>query len=231
MLESFSGWLWIVVLIVTVVIVFWLWVRTKKNAAPGDLLAKIKVKIRGWLGAVGQEDFAQGEERVDRLHKELTIRLTNVERGLTQQNRLEDLAVDLRRRLYRLEHTSSQEYFESHAGERSFPRSVQRFGIRMTLTDLIWKDLGIIQPLDLPDHHFDKVFQGPFCRNCLRSLVALKLVDGERVVRHQCRHCLLPWRVDPTTTTTPLRKIKRELYQLLDAEYRKSGTIGFGDET
>lgn len=230
-MDSLSTGFWTVGLTVGVVLLFWLYARTHRNAAPGGMGGKMKGKIRGWLGAVGQEDFVKGEERVEMLHREMTARLTNVERELTHQDRLEDLAVDVRRRLHRLEQSSSKEISEPHATQRAIPRSVLRLGIRMTLTDLIWKELGIVQPWDLSDHQLDKVFQGPFCRNCLRSLVAMKLVDGERSVRHQCRHCLLSWRVDPTTTAIPLPQFKRELYELLDVEYRKAGAIGLRDET
>ena len=96
----------------------------------------------------------------------------------------------------------------------------------MTLSDLIRKDLGIIRPEDLSDSQLDKVFQGPFCRNCLRSLVSFELTDGDKAVRQQCRHCLLAWRMDPTNPTVPLRHLKREVYELLDAEFRKTGSIG-----
>ena len=229
-MDSISTGFWTVGLTVAVALLLWLWARTKKTAAPGGVGGKMKGKIRGWVDAVGQEDFLTGEERVERLQREMTARLSNVERGLTHQDRLEDLAVDLRRRLHVLEQSSSTEISEPHATQQTIPRSVLRLGIRMTLTDLIWKELGIVQPWDLSDQQIHKVFQGPFCRNCLRSLVALNLVDGERSVRHQCRHCLLSWRVDPTTTTVPLCRLKRELYEMLDAEYRKTGAIGMRDE-
>jgi len=229
--DSLSTGLWAVGLTAGVVLLVWLWARTKRNEGSGDMGARMKGKIRVWLGTVGQEDFVNEKEGVERWHRELTTRLTNVERGLTHQDRLEDLAVDLRRRLHRLEQTSSQEFSEPHADHRVIPRSVLRLGIRMTLTDLVWKELGIVQPLDVSEHQLAKVFQGPFCRNCLRSLVVSEPVDGERLVRHQCRHCLLSWRVDPTTSTISLRQFKRELYELLDAEYRKTGAIGLREET
>ena len=161
----------------------------------------------------------------------MTARLTNVERGLTHQDRLEDLAVDLRRRLHLLEQSSPKEISEDVPTPRAIPQSVLRLGIRMTLPDLIWKELGIVHPEDLSDQQLHKVFQGPFCRNCLRSLVVSEPVDGERLVRHQCRHCLLSWRVDPTTSTIPLRQLKRDLYKLLDVEYRKTGAIGLREKT
>ncbi|MDX1410756.1 MAG: hypothetical protein R3351_01240 [Nitrospirales bacterium] len=225
-MDSFSTGFWTVGLTVGVVFVLWLWARTKRHAGPESMGGKIKGKIRSWLGAVGQDDFVKGEERIERLEQEMTTRLTNVERGLTHQDRIEDLAVDLRRRLHLVEQSSSKEPSEAHATQQAIPRSVLRLGLRMTLTDLIWKELGIVQPWDLSDQQLHQVFQGPFCRNCLRSLIVSKPVDGERVVRHQCRHCLLSWRVDPTTPTIPLGRLKRELYEMLDAEYRKTGAIG-----
>ena len=230
-MDFFSTALGTVGLPVVMVVVFWLWIRSKRNAAPRDGGGKIQRKIRGWLGAVGREDLVREEERVDKLHSELSTRLTNIESGLTYQERLENLAVDLRRRLHRLEQKSSQEIPESDTNNWNIPRSVLRLGFRMTITDLIWKELGISHPEDLSNHQLDKIFQGPFCRNCLRSLVAQGLIDGERSVRHQCRHCFHSWRVDSTTTTIPLHQLKRDLYELLDAEYRKSGTIGIRDET
>ena len=229
-MDSFSTGLWTVGLAVGAILLFWLWVRTGRKSAPGETAAKIKARIRNWLDAVGREDFVKEEERVESLDREMTIRLTNVERGLTHQDRLEDLAVDLRRRLHRLEQGASKELLEPPTDQRLIPRSVLRLGFRMTLTDLIWKELGVVQPSDLPDQQLDKVFQGPFCRNCLRSLIVPELIDGERSVRHQCRHCLLSWRVDPTTTTVPLRQLKKELYKLLDAEYRETGAIGIREE-
>jgi hypothetical protein len=230
-MDSLSTWIWTVGLTVGVVLLFWLWARAKKNAAPGGIWAKVKGKIRTWVGAVGEEEFVKGEERFERLYRELTARLSSVERGLTHQDQLEDLAVDLRRRLHRLEQSSSPEFSELHTAQPVIPRSVLRLGVRITLADVIWKELGIVQPGEISDHQLDKIFQGPFCRNCLRSLVSMEPVEGERSVRHQCRHCLLSWRVDPTTTAIPLHQFKRELYALLDAEYRKTGAIGLKDET
>lgn len=230
-MDSLSIGLWVIGLAAVLILLVWLWPRGKRNEASGDRGARIKGKIRGWLGAVGQEDFAHEKEGNERWHKEVTTRLTNVERGLTHQNRLEDLTVDLRRRLHRLEQGPSKEFSSPEADNQVFPRSVLRFGIRMTLTDLFLKELGIVDPLEVSDHKLEKVFHGPFCRNCLRSLVISNPVDGEKLVRHQCRHCLLSWRVEPTNTAMPLPQLKRELYELLDTEYRNKGTISFREET
>ena len=229
-MESFSTGLWTVGLTVGVVLLLWVWAWWKRNTPPGGRLMRVKETIRGWLGAVGADDFTKEREGFEKQFKELTSRLSHVEGGLTHQNRLENLSNDLRRRLHLLEQSSSQEVLASHASQGGIPRSLLRLGVRITLTDLLWKELGIVDPQDLTNHQLDKVFQGPFCRNCLRSLVAMNFNEGEKSVRYQCRHCSLTWRVDPISPTIPLRLFKRELYELLDAEYRKTGTIGTRDE-
>lgn len=229
-MESYSTGIWTVGLTVGVVLLLWVWAWWKRNAAPEGRLMRVKESIRGWLGAVGTEDFLNEGERLEKQFKELASRLSHVEGGLTHQNRLEDLSIDLRRRLHLLEQSSSQEVLDPQVSQGGIPRSLLRIGVRITLTDLLWKELGIVHPQDLTDHQLDKVFQGPFCRNCLRSLVAMDFDEGEKSVRYQCRHCSLTWRVDQISPTIPLRRFKRELYELLDAEYRKTGKIGTRDE-
>jgi len=229
-MESFSTGIWAVGLTVGVVLLLWLWAWTTRNTGPGGRLMRVKETIRGWLGAIGKDDFINEGERFERQFKELASRLSHVEGGLTHQDRLEDLSIDLRRRLHLLEQSSSQEISGLPPSQPGIPRSLLRLGVRITLSDLIWKELGIVHPQNLTDHQLDTVFQGPFCRNCLRSLVTMDFNEGEKSVRYQCRHCSLSWRVDHTSLTIPLCQFKRELYELLDAEYRKTGTIGLRGE-
>lgn len=229
-MDFLSTEIWTLGLAVGLVLVLWLWARKKGNAAHEGMGVRLKGNIRVWLNAVGKEEYLEGEERFERLFKDLVDRLSSVEGGLIHQHQLEDLAVDLRQRLHRLEQSTSQAFSEPQMDQPGIPRSVLRHGVRITLTDNIWKELGVVQPTDLPDNLIDKILQGPFCRNCLRSLVASVLVDGERSVRHQCRHCSLSWRVDPESSTVPLRQFKREIYELLDAEYRRKGAVAVRDE-
>ena len=60
----------------------------------------------GWV-RLGKEDFTNEKEEVERWQIELSTRLNNVERGLTHQDQLEELAVGLRQRLHRLEQIAS----------------------------------------------------------------------------------------------------------------------------
>ena len=227
-----STWIWGFAGIVVLVLLIWMWARAKHGTAHESMSVTVKRRIRKWLNAADQEEFNLGERRGEARYKELAARMESVESGLAHQDRLDEWAADLRRHLRRLEELPSQEVTDHQTRQQCVvPRSVLRLGVRVTLTDLIWKGLGIVQPWDLPDHRIDKVLQGPFCRNCLRSLVTSDdHIEGVRSVRHQCRHCSLSWRADPDSSTVSLLQFKRELYELLDTEYRRNGTIGVREE-
>ena len=227
-----SAWIWGIAGTVGLVLLIWVWARVKHGTAHESMSATIKRRIREWLNAVDKEEFVLGKRQGEARDKELAARLESVESGLAHQDRLDEWAADLRRHLRRLEELPSQEVSDHHTGQqRVVPRSVLRLGVRVTLTDLIWKGLGIVQPWDLPDHQIDKVLQGPFCRNCLRSLVASENHENEeRFIRHQCRHCSLSWRTDSDSSTVSLLQFKREVYELLDTEYRRNGKIGIREE-
>lgn len=227
-----SIWFWGFSGVVVLVLLIWMWARAKHGTVQENMSVTVKRRIRKWLSAADQQEFELGERRGEARYKELVSRLESVESGLAHQDRLDEWAADLRRHLRRLEEMPAKEVTELQTGrQRVVPRSVLRLGVRVTLTDLIWKGLGIVQPWDLPDHRIDKILLGPFCRNCLRSLVTSDVhKGGERFIRHQCRHCLLPWRSDPESSMVSLPQFKRELYELLDTEYRRNGTIGIREE-
>ena len=231
-MELSSTWTLGFVGIVVLVLLIWMWARVKQGNVHESMSATVKRRIRKWLNAANQEEFELEARRGEARYKEFVSRMESVESGLAHQDRLDEWAADLRRHLRRLEEMPSKEITEHQTGQqRVVPRSVLRLGVRVTLTDMIWKGLGIVQPWDLPDHRIDKVLQGPFCRNCLRSLVTSDdHEEGERFIRHQCRHCLLSWRSDPESSMVSLPQFKRELYELLDTEYRRNGTIGIREE-
>ena len=188
-------------------------------------MVTIQKTIRGWLNAVGREEYAKEEVRLEGMVQKLAERLTHAESELTHQGRLENLSIDLRRRLNRLEAPGHQGNSEHQTSQGIVPRTVLRFGVRVTLTDLIWKDLGIVQSWDLTDSQIDKVVRGPFCRNCLHSLVGSYFGQGERHVRPQCLHCSLTWREPSGSSMMTLPQFKREVYEWLDTEYRNTGRM------
>ena len=193
-------------------------------------MATLQKTLRGWLKAVGREEYVKEEMRLEGLYQKLAERLTHAESELTHQGRLENLSIDLRRRLNRLEAPDLQGNSEHQTSPCIVPRTVLRFGVRVTLTDYIWKDLGIVPSWDLTDSQIDKVVRGPFCRNCLHSLVDSNVGQGERRVRPRCRHCSLSWREASGSSSRTLPQFKREVYELLDTEYRNTGRIGASDE-
>ena len=221
---------WTVGITLSVVLIFWLWTWLKKHSEPEGIPEMVKRTIREGLKAVGREEFIDEQDRLEEAVKDLAARMSHMEKEVNQQNRLEDFSVDLRRRLNRLEQFSTQEVSSPQTPALGMPRSILRLGVRVTVTEAIWKGLGTVNPSDLTDEQIDRVFQGPFCRNCLRSLIAREIAEKGKSVRHQCRHCSLSWRMDPTASTSPLWDFKRELFELLDAEYRATGGIGTRDE-
>ena len=223
-----STWVWVAILSVGLILLWWVW--TKNHSAQGGMMVTIQETIRGWLNAVGREEYAKEEIRLESMCQKLAERLTQAENELTHQGRLEDLSVDLRRRLNRLEAPGLQGHAEDQTSQGSVPRTVLRFGVRVTLSDFIWKDLGIVPSWDLTDSQIDKVVRGPFCRNCLHSLVESNFLQGERRVRPQCLHCSLSWREPSESSMMTLPQFKRELYDLLDTEYRNTGRIGIREE-
>ena len=216
---------WVLVGLIGFIVVFIAWRRARSRSPDDGALAYLKRKIRLWMGTPAQEDLIKLGTRLAGVHQELSSRLAKIESSLSNQGHLEELTIDVRRRLARLE-TIREDVREGQSGQPVVSGSIQRLGVRMTLTDLIWGELGIVSPGDLSDQQINKVLQGPFCRNCLRSLIISQRDTSNPEARSQCRHCLLTWRWDPHSSTVSVVQLKREIYQGLFEEYRKTGRIG-----
>lgn len=104
------------------------------------------------------------------------------------------------------------------------PSTILRHGVRVAVTDFIWRELGTSDSRALTDHQLDRCLQGPFCRHCLRSLVFTD-EKQERRVHARCQYCLLTWRNDYPTPSISLARFKRMIYETLDAEVRQTGTL------
>ena len=189
-------------------------IRFAENRQP----ARIKKRILRWFRAVDQEELSNLRQQFEDQGLELSARIDRLEVTLTNQGRLENWARDVNGRLCQLE-LSQKPHREKGAPLLSHSKSILCLGVRVTLTDQIWHELGQANPQDLPDSQISKFIQGPFCRNCLRSLVVHNAKDHEKFVRAQCRYCSLAWREDSSLPMS-LRQIKREAYEYLDAAYR-----------
>ncbi|UCH90477.1 MAG: hypothetical protein JSU60_05000, partial [Nitrospirota bacterium] len=106
------------------------------------------------------------------------------------------------------------------------PRSIVRFGLRLTLSDTLWAHLGNSRVEDIEDFLIDSLLQGPFCPVCLKRWVGRDRSKNAMEVPGQCRHCGFSWdRQGTVGLPISLVQLKRRVYEKLDEEYRAGGTI------
>lgn len=209
---------------------FLLWrMRSVGRTQGKNIRGRVQEAIRQWLEVPSRSELAELERRIHDDYEAITGRLEGLQSTLAPQNRLEDLTADMRRRLARLE-TVHQERMTEQSPRRVGSGSLLRLGVRLTFTDRLWEILGIAIPNQLTDEQIDKVLQGPFCRNCLRSLVARSPQAGSRRLQTTCQHCSWVWQDHSDSPSLPLVEFKRHVYDRLDAEYRQKGYIGVPEE-
>ena len=200
-------------------ILVWLWGSARNSGGEGNGWTILKKRILRWLHAVDQEELSNVRQQLELQRTEISARLDRLEVTLTHQGRLENWATEVNSRLCQLE-LSQEPHRKTETSHLTHSKSVLCLGFRITLTDQIWQGLGIVNPQDLQDGQIHQFIQGPFCRNCLRSLVVDNTENDERTVRAQCRYCSLAWREDSGTLLS-LRQVKREAYEYLDTASRK----------
>ncbi|GJL65309.1 MAG: hypothetical protein NPIRA05_02800 [Nitrospirales bacterium] len=222
-MDNGSLWIWIILIVGLVVFFMWMSPLLKKSEDERNRWSTLKKRILGWFQAVDQEEVLQLRQQLESQCTELSDRLDRLELTLTQQGRLENWATEVNSRLCQLE-LSKESHRKQEAPRQSHSKSILCLGVRVTLTDQIWHGLGKINPQDLSDLQIRQYIQGPFCRNCLRSLVVGGVEDGEKSVRAQCRYCSLVWRKD-SNSPLPLGQVKREVYDYLDTAYRHGDHI------
>jgi|GEM_PF-5018588 len=208
---------------------FRLWRRRARSTQEQRTNGRAQAAIRQWLGVPSRPELAELEKRIDEDHEAITDRVESLQSTLVHQHRLEDLTADVRRRLARLEMVH-QERMADQSPRRVGSGSILRLGVRVTFTDRLWDILGIAVPNQVTDEQIAKALHGPFCRNCLRSLIARSPRDGSRCIQTTCRHCSLLWQDHSIPPSLPLLEFKRQVYDQLDAEYRRKGYIGVPEE-
>ncbi len=217
-----SGSWWVLVIFVVGVCVVWFW--KKKCGENGDSRrtgsATLKKQVRLWLQTADQEELNILRQQLEVQRAELESRLDRLDVTLFQQGRLESWASEVNGRLSQLE-VSKVSHQEKEGSPQVFTKSILCLGMRVTLMDQLWHELGIVNPQDVQDPQIHKWIQGPFCRNCLRSLVVHGDKEHEKTVRTQCRYCSLSWR-EASTVSLSLLRVKREVYEYLDVAYRSS---------
>lgn len=217
-----SGSLWVLGFLVIGVLAVWGWVKSSGKSADRQAggYVRFKQQVRMWLQAADREELSTLRQQLEAQRSELASRLDRLEVTLTRQGRLDNWANEVNSRLCQLE-LSKAPLQEKAGSQHVFAKSILCLGVRVTLMDQIWSELGIVNPQDLQDSQIHKWIQGPFCRNCLRSLVVQSAKGHGKTVRTQCRYCTLPWREDAAAPLS-LVQVKREVYEYLDGAYRNS---------
>ena len=165
------------------------------------------------------------QEHLQHLKQQSETRLTSLESTVQFSTQLQYVSKEIDRRLTQLEMAEgSKKYSESACFQR--PRSIVRFGLRLTISDAFWDNLGNSRVEDIEDSLIDSLLQGPFCPVCLKRLVRRDRSKNETEVPAQCRHCGVSWdRQGTVDLPISLVQLKRRVYDKLDEEYQAGGTI------
>jgi len=217
-MDNGSWWIWGLLLLVMGLLFMWVIPLLKDSGTERGRWSALKKRILGWVHAVDQEEFITLRQQFELHRSEMSDRIDRLELTLTQQGRLENWTTEVNGRLCQLELSKESPQTKS-APRQVNTKSILCLGVRVTLTSKIWDGLGKAPQEDLSDLQIRQYIQGPFCRNCLRSLVVDGEADDDKSVRAQCRYCSLIWRKD-SRTPLPLSQVKREIYDYLDTAYR-----------
>lgn len=177
------------------------------------------------LGGVRREEMTKIYKQLQSLEQQWEARLARVEATATFPSRLEHVFKEIERRLTNLE-ISDVPQTSSAIGRVLRPGSIVRSGLRVTLSDALWGNLGIRRVEDVEDYLIDSLLQGPFCPVCLKKVVGQGRDKPSTMFPAHCRHCGVSWDHQGTVDLSfSLVAWKRKVFEALDQEYRVSGTI------
>ena len=201
----------------------WVWWKDGKSLRPFS--GRMLLWIRSMLGVASRDEVKNLHEQLRRMEQQWEVRLTKVEATTKFPTQLESASKEIDRRLGELERSKSLEPI-SENGPVSRPRSIVRFGLRLTLGDALWGHLGMSRIDTIEDRVIDSALQGPFCPVCLKRVVGRNRTNLSECIPPHCRHCGVSWdSQDPVDLNISLVDLKRQVYALLDQEYRANGII------
>jgi hypothetical protein len=202
-----------------------LWIWWKDGGSFHPFRERVCDRIRLALGIVSRDEMTKIYKQLQGLEQQWKPILAKVEATATASNRLEHVPKEIERRLANLE-ISDVHQASSVIGRVLPPRSIVRSGLRITISDALWDNLGIIRVEDVEDYLIDSLLQGPFCPVCLKKAVGRVRDKHSAVVPVHCRHCGDTWDCQgPLDASLSLVAWKRKVYDALDQEYRVNGTI------
>jgi hypothetical protein len=165
------------------------------------------------------------QEHLQHLKQQVETRLTSLEATDKFSTQWQYVSKEIDRRLTQLE-MSEDPKKDSETACFHRPRSIVRFGLRLTLSDVLWAHLGISRVEDIGDSLVDSVLQGPFCPVCLKRWMGRDRSKNSMEVPAQCRHCgVSRYRRGTVDLPVSLVELKRCVYDKLDEEYRAGGNI------
>ncbi len=223
-MDGESFWVW--GLLGIILIIGWVWTKRRGVSVDHDRpdASNLQKQILRWLGIADLEELSVLRQQLETQRLEIATRLDRLDLALTHQGQVENLASEVNGRLSQLE-AAKASLQAAEQSKRGFSKTILCLGVRVTLMEQIWSELGIVNARDVQDSQIHKWIQGPFCRNCLRSLVVQGEKSHEKFVRSQCRYCSLPWR-EASASPISLVFIKREVYEYLDIACRRSRERG-----
>ncbi len=201
---------------------FWVWWKDGKSLRP--FLQRVCLWIRSTVGAVSQEEMRMLRQQVKGMEQQWEAKLKKLERSIQMSSPLQSVSKEPDQHLTGFEAQKHLELCVEEAGAR--PRSIVRFGLRLTVGDALWSHLGVSAIDVVEDRIIETMLQGPFCPICLKRVFVRNRSNYSESMPSHCRHCGVSWDnqgfVDGESS---LLDMKRQVYAQLDQEYRTTGKI------
>lgn len=212
-LLTFLSWVAVFVLAYSL----WVWWRDGRTWQP--FWGRVRLRMHSALGVVSREEMEVVQKNFEAKERQWEARVTSLESTTKFSNQLQYVSNDIERRLTKLELSEGRTFLGDKQNQQ--PRSLVRFGVRVTLSDAVWAYLGTQSIDKMEDHLIDHVIQGPFCPVCLKRCIGRDRAKPSTAMPAQCRHCGTSWAGQGTIS---LIELKRQVYEQLDQEYRAGGT-------
>jgi len=179
--------------------------------------------IRSGLGVVGVRELKSIQEKFFRLEQQVHLRKVSVTTAEKFSHQFQEWFEEVESPVERLE--PSDDSLAAMDGPVPRPRSIMGKGLRFTLSDSMWLQIGVVSKEDVEDDQVQAMVQGPFCRVCLKRLVGRDRVQVAEVPA-QCHNCGLSWSIHESDhRSMPLGDPKRMAYDMLDRKVRTSRNV------
>lgn len=198
----------------------WVWWRDGRTWQP--FCGRIRLRMHSALGVVSREEMEVVQKNFEAKEQQWETRITRLEATTKFSNHLQYVSSGLERRLTKLE--LSERPTSLWGKQVEPPRSLVRLGVRVTLSDAFWENLGTQRVEQIEDQLIDHLIQGPFCPFCLKRCVRRDRARHSAEIPVQCRHCGTSWDGQGTSYPISTIELKRKVYEQLDQEYRAGGT-------